>query len=155
MRLLLTVNPALFRSGYTNICPIAGDGGVLSTFENLDNFCARGEAKEVIVHEGLEYIGANHINTTMTNWFEKIAYGGTLTIIGTDIRRVAHALINQSFDLDGLNRFIYGNQRNQYEFKKCCMNMNDVALAMSKYGFTITTNRIEGLEFVITGRRSV
>lgn len=153
MKILLTINPALTRSGYTNICPLGGEGNIADGYINLDQYAENGELEELVVTEALEFLDLNQLNMALTNWYQKIAYGGSVTIEGTDLRRVCNAFILQQITSEQVNRLIFGSQTNVFEFKKAGISINDIAQTMAQFGFKIVKKRIDGFRFVVTGER--
>lgn len=153
MKMLLTINQELARSGYTNICPVGGDGNIIDGYINIDQYCENGELEELVVTEALEFLSMNQVNMALTNWYQKIAYGGSITIEGTDLRRVCNAFILQQITPEQANQLIFGSQNNVFEFKKTGISLNEIAQTMAQFGFKIVKKRIEGFRFVVTGER--
>jgi len=153
MKILLTINPALTRSGYTNICPLGGEGNIADGYINLDQYAENGELEELVVTEAAEFLDINQLNIALNNWYSKIAYGGSITIEGTDLRRICNAFILQQITPEQANHLIFGSQSNVFEFKKTGISLNEIAQTMAQFGFKIIKKRIDGFRFVVTGER--
>lgn len=153
MKILITINPSLARSGYKNICPVGGDGNIMDGYINIDQYCENGEVSELLVTEAAEFLSISQLDMALTNWYKKIAYGGTITIEGTDLRRVCNAFINQQITPEQANTLIFGSQINVFEFKKTGISLNQIAQSMAQFGFKIVRKRIDGFRFVVTGER--
>lgn len=113
MRLLLGVTEDSARSHFLNglmVCPTNSEYDVvkLTDVVSLD-IVDDAECEEIVVDHLHEYVPPHFFHQFITNLLRKGAAGCLFTFIGTDIRKVAHSIINNQLETDQTNMLLYGN----------------------------------------------
>lgn len=154
---LLIDNPKDVRSGYVNIDPLAPAndpaGRVNGVLHDLSHTVDDGEAVEIIANEILEYHPGGVLDDVINNWLKKLAHGGTITLSTIDVREVARNIWLGTIDLDEANTLLYGEQKTQWQFKKCALSLSDIVGAVEEKGFKILQKRVSALRATVTIQR--
>lgn len=152
---LLLDNKTDIRINYVNIDILADgtDERMRGDITNLDSFVCDNEAEEIVAHNILEYYPSSLISQIMSNWLKKLIHKGRLIIGCTDIDLVAKAIIEGKIDRVSLDCLIYGEQKHNWQFKKCALSCEKLCDWLENKGYKIIHKRFNKFNFVITCER--
>jgi hypothetical protein len=134
-------------SGFILISPIKGQNPI--KFDNIDD----GEALELILDNILEYIPSEQTLSFFKVLSNKLAHGGTATIVGKDLRLLTEAFVRGEIDIISFNRLIYGEKTHAWQFKLSGITLGDVNDICKSIGLNILERRLDGYDFIIKIQR--
>lgn len=101
---------------------------------------------EILAKSCLDYIEIENRNNVLYNWISKIRKNGILTITGRDLVGVCKAYLCAEIDDHTLNSLVYNNKQSI----GCSTAISQI---MKSRGFKIIQNKIDNLEWCISGQR--
>jgi predicted SAM-dependent methyltransferase len=120
--------------GWINIDAIAQAPGVLvddvATLISIDDTTCN----EIYACHVLEHFGRLEIEQVLRTWFRKMASGGLIKISVPDIEQVFKKYA-EGTSLAVLLGFIYGGQRNEYDYHKIGFDFESLRIALEASGF--------------------
>ena len=152
---LLLDNPKGCLSGYLNVDPMSENdpNRVSLDVTNFDAACDDAEASEINAIGVLTFFPAREINDIFTYWLKKLRHGGILRVGDIDLLEVAKATFMGAHSLEDANQLLYGEQDKKWNYRKCCLTVNQVSDALKAKGFRILKKRIAQNEFLIEAQR--
>lgn len=153
---LLLEAPNDIRSGYVNIDPLAPhedpDRATLDPF-NLDHTFDAGELSELVAHGLLDYVPNAQLDVVLNGWLSKLAHGGELTLSVIDLREVCRGVLADRLSLDEANTLLFGEQRVQWQFRKCSLTLARLVEVLRAKGFKILSQRLHNYRAYVTCQR--
>ena len=133
MRLHLGCGSKIIR-GRVNIDAIPQSSDVVvdnvMTLETVED----GSASEIYACHVLEHFGRREIEQVLGTWFRKLSPGGLIRISVPDIEKVFEKYA-EGTPLAVLMGFLYGGQRNEYDYHKVGFDFGSLRTALEAAGF--------------------
>jgi hypothetical protein len=133
---------------YTLISPLGGKNPL-----KLNDYIDDGEADELILDHVLEYCPAENIYNYLTLAAKKLAKGGTLTIMGTDLVILSEAFIRGEVNIVDFNKVLFGTKQHPWDFKLSAICLSDVNDILKSFGLKLLERKLSGHEFTIKVER--
>ena len=93
-----------------------------------------GSASEIYACHVLEHFGRREIEKVLETWFRKLSPGGLIRISVPDIEKVFEKYA-EGVPLAFLMGFLYGGQRNKYDYHKVCFDIESLRTVLEAAGF--------------------
>lgn len=160
MKLRLSVGE-IPKSGYCNIDPVPkmnGDAGLTVKpidFRVLDFFDISKDAEctEVLIDGAIDYVSSESLPSFIQYFCKKLRKYGEIHINGLDINELARYIYNDEISEESANQVLFGRQDSAWSFKNGCHSMRKVCNILSSLGITITSKKINGFFYSISGKR--
>lgn len=155
---LLLNNPDDVRSGYVNVDPFAPDvedpaGRLKGDVADLSHCCCDGEATEIVAYDILNYYSGESADVLIQNWLSCLAHGGKLTLSVVDLQEVSRGLLAGTLSLEDANHLLHGEQRADWEFRRCSLTMGRVVEMLENTGYKILHKRVTNHRAYVTCER--
>jgi hypothetical protein len=131
---------------YTNICPENGDDISLGTIEQAS-------CTDILAMEIIDYSPLQRVYPLLASWTSKLRHGGQITITGTDYIEIARAIMYGKLNSGDVNKRLYGEQRQTWEFKTGCYTLSDITDSLRQLGLKIIKQRLNGFNFEVMATR--
>ncbi len=130
-------------NGYVHVDanPIDNNLKYIGKFYDLSQFAYYGEVEEIIAENIIDSLDLDERKKAVQHWYDLLAPGGTIKVIGMDIIELAKSLLMDELSLHDLNVLIFQ--------RKSISECNDVAEHLKSLGFKITRQRLEQHQFLI------
>jgi hypothetical protein len=154
---LLIDNPNLL-PGYLNIDPTIknpANGLIRADLGYLEEFIDDGECEEIIANHVMCYFDGNQIDRILSGWISKLAKGGLLKIVETDLHLVFRKYQTGELDIDKFNELLYGSQNKKWDYKKSFFDIKTLRDCLAGNGFQIKEVRkdSDSLSFQVTAEK--
>jgi len=153
MKVILANEVLECRLGYLNILdkePDLTDVDPLITYQisefyDFKDIISYGEVDELVIPSLIEYLPNDKLMDFIKKWIEYVAIGGTISISGTELLEVAHAL-----SIGHINE----NVANRYLFPKLgCYSLKQIIGELELLGLEIQTSSIDKLKYLVKAKR--
>ncbi len=143
---------------HININPFAenadGEKVIRADISNLDKHVDDSELNELRAVDVLNYIEIQKVESTISNWCQKIRLGGKIIIGGIDLMEVCKSFSEYKSDLTEANILLHGSQEKPYLIRRSSFTAIGLADYMSsKFNFTILKKRINSHTMIVEARR--
>ena len=154
---LLLDNPNGAIKGYCNIDPLCNgsDGRNKGDITNLDWAFDGGELEHIIINDILSYFPFPELNKILTNWIQKLAINGVITIRGVDFEEVCRGLTLGILNIKDASIMIYGHQQKGWDVRKSSLSILEVIkyLETMVAGLKITKKILDNYSYVVEAQR--
>lgn len=150
MRINLLYDSPDVRSGYVNVDPFSIDNPdkVCCDLQDL-YFCSVGEAEEILCIDILSKYKLEDVNQILMGLMSKLSHGGSITIGDINAYELARIFTVGKINAVDYNRLLFGDKHST----KSLHCLEDIMQALSSAGLQITSKKIEGHRFLVTGVR--
>lgn len=135
-------------AGYYNHKIFVENAGI-----DLNHVIDDAEAIEIRAIEILEYFPANLSEQIINYWLSKLAHGGRLVLGLIDPQELSRHFSQGRLDIDQLNLFLYGEQREPWQFRKTVFTLPQAVAYLESKGIKILTKRTGGFRIVVEAER--
>lgn len=156
---LLLNNPGDIRSGYINIDGAASveecqqDGRVSGRLDNLEHTIDANELDELVAMGILDHFPMKQADEVLDHWLSRLKHGGILTVSVTDLRQVARELLDNTADIADINKLLYGEQEQPWQYKYCVFTTSILTNILRAKGYEIVRSVSTSKKAVVTVRR--
>lgn len=140
----MTPNPVNIDSDYTHV---SGEAVV-----QLNLVCEANEAIEIRAVDTLDFFPPTQVDKALEHWLSRLAHGGIISIVATEIREVARGLLNGAITLDQANQLLYGTYEDN-DIKCCALSMDQLCEVLVNKGLKILRKRIENYKLLVVAQR--
>lgn len=103
----------------------------IRTLSKIDN----NSVDYIFSSHNLEHCGRHEYKQVLTRWFEVLRPGGLLRVAVPDLEAVFRYYLETGDSLSMLLGFLYGGQRNNYDYHKCGFDFNLLSNKLIEVGF--------------------
>ena len=141
--------------------PLQRDGFVNVSIKNNDIFNIKiitGETKPYIVfiEDILEHVSFNAVGEMLVKIYDQMELGGEIVVKTLNLQEVIKRYANGNLQYVDFVKYIYGEQKESFDYKSCIYNEEAMKALLEDVGFTnITVDIIEnGLFLYAVGRKT-
>lgn len=142
-------------NGYLNIDPLSENcpSRIAGDVSNLDFICDNGEVEEILAYNIIEYFHFSLVDGIFNNWLSKLKVGGKLFVSIIDINELSRIYYLNKINLDKFNNIIFGEQKKNWDTKKCGLTVYNLTEVLENKGYKILKSEINGYEGLVACER--
>ncbi len=100
------------------------------------SFVYKGNVDLIYASHVLEHFGRHKYKSVLKEWYDSLTPGGILRLAVPDFAKVACGYADGTYDLDKLYGFLYGGQRNEFDYHRIAFDFITLKQVLIDTGFT-------------------
>lgn len=156
MKLNLLYHGDELRSGYVNVDPYADDNSptkVKAELSDLNKVASDAECTDIIAIDVIDHFNSTQVDAVLDHWLSKLRHKGTITVGGTDLSEISESLYVGNINIDEANSLLFGNQGEDWEFKKSCVDIESLIMVLKAKGLKILKKRTNHYKYIVQAQR--